>query len=354
MVWKYDGGAIRSTILHFKDLWFIIPLVATISLIFAEFFGKYLNEKKLNGYLQTRITIFEMRSLYAFPTAILVVLIPTVLISFASLRIDVWFDLYSSVCTYCISTTFCEESDLLAGKFLIMLIALAILAASFSWVNYPMNQNGTGIGSIFSLQRAYTLKRIDDTFSSWRDKLIRYWEDDKEQLATYRLQKILRNALWHDSLGFIPAYSLTLGLIVCIGVIKSAESSFLFDKSPLFNSALTVILFTAFFDYVENAVHFHHVRNMVEKSYSSLFVYIGVFATLLKFIGLVIMLVVAAITIFTTGLQLYTNPPGNAIWRFAVFIIDGILVAISLALLVLLMKYLGKLFLCLIRKVLVI
>jgi hypothetical protein len=153
----------------------------------------------------------------------------------------------------------------LAGGLLLLEILLLLMIQSLlSWVNEPL-QN-VRLGSIVRLQRCATAARVRQQLTQWRDALVRrpMRNDppdglDPTQRASALLGRVLGQALWRDSLGFVPLYT-ALFVVVAYFAHGHGLCSWLTGRPDAAWWCVGVPLAIAGLDLVENSAHGWFVR----------------------------------------------------------------------------------------------
>ncbi len=184
-------------------------------------------------------------------------------------------------------------TEILAGKILLMQLAMFVLMLAFQWVGKPMSELRSDLGSIVRLQFAFSKNRVVDLFEQWSRKLCRHWagEDKLTHLGWNNVQAVLRESLWRDLIGFTPIYTIVFGTIMWIGSTVPGPNfwSFLYESSfvPGVQWWVLLIAVTAIADYIENTIHLNHIRNYTKDKISSVLTGFGFLATLIKFAGFI-------------------------------------------------------------------
>ncbi len=115
-----------------------------------------------------------------------------------------------------------------AGRYLFLVVALAYLARAFEWVGEPMAR--ANLGSIVALMFKLSGRGIERVLLRWQQLLECPWTTDDEvrdgdtaegregrrrekcaETARCAVRAAVRQGIWRDILGFIPAYGIILG-----------------------------------------------------------------------------------------------------------------------------------------------
>ncbi|MCR9289465.1 MAG: DUF2235 domain-containing protein [Bacteroidetes bacterium] len=215
-----------------------------------------------------------------------------------------------------------SETEVLAGKILLIQVLLIIFYFSFLWVGKPLSKGQANLGSIVSLQFAFTPSKVTKLFEDWSWKLGRKWEKLKanEKKGWSSLKEKLHDCLWRDILGFTPLYTIVFGVIIWLSMIIDSPKylSFLGEGSFIPGLAWWHLLIglTAIADMVENTIHFKHIKHHTNGGSSAVLVGLGFVATLLKTIGFTISGLLSLV-IFTS-LSLKVLAAGDGGWRWII------------------------------------
>jgi hypothetical protein len=83
-----------------------------------------------------------------------------------------------------------SETEVLAGKILLIQVLLIIFYFSFLWVGKPLSKGQANLGSIVSLQFAFTPSKVTKLFEDWSWKLGRKWEklkaNEKKRVVKFK------------------------------------------------------------------------------------------------------------------------------------------------------------------------
>jgi uncharacterized protein (DUF2235 family) len=245
---------------------------------------------------------------------------------------------------FCSSSANQKHIENLPGSMLLIFILCFASWHIFKWVAKPMGEEEANIGSILKLQTRLTSTQLTTLFNAWFKQFHRTWltDEDKNELqqvsfsgkssetneklddqikdpnckkavAWLNLREVLRKAIWRDTLGFVPLYSFIMGVILCIGSTVFCEN--LVSEQPFW---LYLVLFTAFFDWLENGIELVHIHKHPLGGSNTATVILGALFTFLKFIGFFTAVLVSVIVIF---LLLWNNLRyvGDNKWMFSVF-----------------------------------
>jgi len=226
--------------------------------------------------------------------------------------------------------------------FLLMLILLPTLGILFRWVSKPMGRDKANIGNILILQFATSKTKVEEVFHRWLDPFVRIWdsaEDDRllyfhgidpadltdkmekrKAIAWIHLRQVLRISIWRDIIGFVPLYSICLGLPLWMASILWCADS---NDPPILGCCpwwLGLIFFTAMCDMIENLIHLIHIKHYPSGKINNMAVGIGNFFTFLKFLGFTIqfLLSLAVFAYLLYGTLIFAD---GATGMFANFII---------------------------------
>ena len=230
------------------------------------------------------------------------------------------------------------DAERLAGELLLLLLLLVVSWGVLLWIGKPMDGAMNDLGSSARLQCCFSWAQIRRLFEGWQLKLARNWvgAGDRRQLAWDRLREGLRESLWRDLVGFIPAYSLLLGTALYLGSFMKKdyfENNAIFKNITFFDCLsdpvpvlglqtwLVLILTAALADVLENTVHLRHVDNYSRKESSSgLLVGLGALATIVKFAAIVPAALLSAAVLLIKIVELFLHSGG---WRW--FVAVGII-----------------------------
>jgi hypothetical protein len=136
-------------------------------------------------------------------------------------------------------------------------LAIGFFWAALLWVGEPLTK--ANLGSILPLQHCRTPEKVAERFERWRRALTCRWDErDKDPIhgpAAVRLRDLLRESLWRDINGFIPAYSAVLAFALWFG---SREILHAWNGVLAWWWLLPAI--AAFTDYIEDACHLRFCR----------------------------------------------------------------------------------------------
>jgi uncharacterized protein (DUF2235 family) len=103
------------------------------------------------------------------------------------------------------------SSAALAGQLLLLQLGFVYFFRAFLWVGEPLGR--INLPSIVQLQRCATPKAVEKVFKDWHDRLVCDWREDDPHRgpAAVRMRTVTAEALWRDTIGFIPVYSIVFG-----------------------------------------------------------------------------------------------------------------------------------------------
>jgi hypothetical protein len=155
-----------------------------------------------------------------------------------------------------------------AALLLLLQFAFFYFVRAFTWAGEPLSR--ANLGSILALQKCFTAAQVSKCLEDWRRKLASPArpEDPVTGPAACKVRDVVREALWRDILGFIPAYSLALGFGLWFAA-RHLHWGFLQDRGgiPMW-PVLPVVALVA--DYFEDAVHLGYLRSVEHKQKPSL------------------------------------------------------------------------------------
>ena len=258
-----------------------------------------------------------------------------------------------------------SQTEIIAGYVLFILLLYAILLGGLKWVRNPMGPARANLGSISKLQWAYSTSGITNLFAGWEGKLSRprdgYDDDECKRKAWLRVKAILHETVWSDYLGFIPVYTLVLGLILWIGFSLAdpthlttpvdpwflpeflSGSSRWITKWLLFPEFWTsgpgpniqwwqaLLGITVFADLIENWAHLSHLDRYRNGGISAGATILGFAANLIKTIGFVILLLLSIFIALKFILIVLTFNDGRWRWMLATGILYFVIVTVVLA-----------------------
>ncbi|MFK8008526.1 MAG: DUF2235 domain-containing protein [Saprospiraceae bacterium] len=151
----------------------------------------------------------------------------------------------------------------LAGQLLIIQFLFLVLNYIFIWVGKPTRRAKLGF-AITGLQKAYKPEKIKELFDVMKYNISQAWVPKTDNSNWENVKKLVRESLWRDVLGFIPAYTLVFGTTMWLASTYGHHENWNWlseDKIMGIPIWILIILVTALADYSENFIHLKHIKN---------------------------------------------------------------------------------------------
>ncbi|MEO1258925.1 MAG: DUF2235 domain-containing protein [Bacteroidota bacterium] len=224
-----------------------------------------------------------------------------------------------------------NQTEVIAGYVLLSLLLIVIFFGGVKWVGVPMGPMRANLGTIRDLQMKSSVKGVRELFESYENILKRpregYDDGECQEKAWPRVKSILYESVWSDYLGFIPVYTMSLGLIMWIGfnlvdpehLKVSLDLWFITDiwkggPCSYVQWWQVLLAVTVITDLIENWAHLSHLNRYRNGGISSGMVMIGFVANLIKRAGFIIScLLVIYISCRLIWIVLFSNDGG---WRW--------------------------------------
>lgn len=178
----------------------------------------------------------------------------------------------------------------LAGLLLLLQIALLYLGKALDWIVAPMSK--ANLGRLTRLQLCCTPNQVRQRLDDWRTKLTCAWEPalERDERAARNVRRIVGNALWRDTLGFVPLYAAVLALGLWMAVTQYEWTWLSWLKEIWLGKPVWfwIVAITAVADWIENGAHGIYLRRFsLSGKPNWLLVLVGLLGTGIKFIGLI-------------------------------------------------------------------
>jgi uncharacterized protein (DUF2235 family) len=230
--------------------WWSVPALAAAGVIVANMLDRAPRRRWVTGFSGATLGVV---------TALAVVPAVTVLAWFVSLFFRPMLG-YSPA-----SSSGPANNAALAGELLLLQFAIAYRLKSLSWLASPMMRANLRHVSIFQLQRSLTPAGVCACLERWRRMLACQWDESDQDSthgpAAHAMRRAVRQALWRDTIGFIPVYVLVFGYGLWFAS-HPLHFEFLnarfgpYDGLPVW---CLLPLVAAAGDLVENAVHLRYI-----------------------------------------------------------------------------------------------
>ncbi|HUS17929.1 MAG TPA: DUF2235 domain-containing protein [Chloroflexia bacterium] len=205
--------------------------------------------------------------------------------------------------------------EIVAGQLLLVQLMLAAMFGAFRWVSEPLSRRN--LGSIRLLQRCVSTVQVARLLRSWTRRLGAPMHAAR---AADTMRHAVYTALWRDTVGFIPVYTLALttGLYFAAVTLGGGKHEL---WTWLDRGWWLLPLFTALSDLVENTCHGHYARlDLAGKAPPQWLVSLGTLSTLVKFAGLLVGLALIVSAVLSATGQIVQSPSAYG-WRGAVAIV---------------------------------
>jgi uncharacterized protein (DUF2235 family) len=167
-----------------------------------------------------------------------------------------------------------------AGHFLFLLVSLAYLVKSWSWVGAPMSR--ANLGSMAALMFKPSGAAVARVRERWQRLLFCGWAKDPEDCARAAVRAAVKEGLWRDIVGLVPVYNIVF-LFAFYFLARDLGVAFLEQPLPLW---WMIPLATASADWIETAIHLSYLRGEKEfEPVGNLRVWIAWLATAVKTAG---------------------------------------------------------------------
>lgn len=200
----------------------------------------------------------------------------------------------------------------LAGHYLFLLISLAYLIKSWSWVGLPMNR--ANLGSMAPLMFKPSGAAVALVRERWQRLLLCSWAENPENCARAAVRAAVREGLWRDIVGLVPVYNIVF-LFALYFLARDLGVTFLEQPLPLW---WMIPLVTALADWIENSIHLSYLEGDEEfQPVGNFRVWIAWLATAIKFAGIAAGALCSAWAVFWAGELILLDREFAGGWRGA-------------------------------------